>query len=115
MNNIKWIILVLLLMLAFIVAVENYETLVTPVAFHFDLYFFKHQTSEMPLSLIAILTFLIGLFSAWLYGIKERFSLKKQIKALQLATKEKDNELNSLRNLPVTAEAIPSAETPEDQ
>jgi uncharacterized integral membrane protein len=115
MNNIKWVILVLLLVLAFIVAVENYETLVTPVTFHLNLYFFKYQTSEMPLSLIAIITFLIGLFSAWLYGIKERFSLKKQIKTVQLTAKEKDNELNSLRNLPVTAEDVPSAETPEDQ
>lgn len=115
MNNVKWIFLVLLLVLAFIAAVENYETLVTPVAFKLDLYFFEYQTSGMPLSLVAVVTFLIGLLSAWLYGIRERFGLKKQLKILQLAAKEKDNELNSLRNLPVTAEDVPSTETGEDQ
>ena len=31
MNHLKWILGILLLMLAFIVAVQNYETLVSPV------------------------------------------------------------------------------------
>jgi uncharacterized membrane protein YciS (DUF1049 family) len=115
MNHLKWILVVLLVVLAFILAVENYATLVTPVAFKFDLYFFEYQTSGMPLSLFAIITFLIGLFSAWLYGIRERFSLKRQIKTFQLEAKQKDDELNSLRNLPVTAEDVTSAETPEDE
>jgi uncharacterized integral membrane protein len=115
MNHFKWIFVVLLLVLAFILAVENYATLVTPVTFKLDLYFFEYQTSGMPLALFAIITFFIGLFSAWLYGIRERFSLKKQIKILQMTAKEKDNELNSLRNLPVTAEDVTSAETSEDQ
>ena len=115
MNHFKWILVVLLVVFAFILAVENYATLVTPVTFKVDLFFFKYETSGMPLSLFAIITFFIGLFSAWLYGIRERFNLKKQIKTLQLNAKEKDNELNSLRNLPVTAEDVTSAETSEEQ
>ena len=115
MNHFKWILVVLLVVLAFILAVENYATLVTPVTFKLDLYFFDYQTSGMPLSLFAIITFLIGLFSAWIYGIKERFGLKKQIKSLTKEAQEKNNELNSLRNLPVTTDGMISDQTTEEE
>jgi ATP adenylyltransferase len=115
MNHLKWIVGILSLMLAFIVAVQNYETLVNPVPFKLNFYFFEYQTSGMPLSLVAIITFLIGLFSAWIYGIKERFGLKKQIKSLTKEAQEKNNELNSLRNLPVTTEGIISDQTTEEE
>ena len=115
MNHLKWILGILLLMLAFIVAVQNYETLVNPVPFKLNFYFFEYQTSGMPLSLVAIITFLIGLFSAWLYGIKERFFFKKQIKSLTKEAQEKDNELNSLRNLPVTTDHIIADQTTEEE
>ena len=115
MNHLKWILGILLLMLAFVVAVQNYETLVSPVPFKINFYFFEYQTAGIPLSLAAIVTFLIGLFSAWLYGIKERFGLKKQIKSLMKEAHEKDNELNSLRNLPVTTDHIISDQTTEEE
>jgi ATP adenylyltransferase len=69
----------------------------------------------MPLSLVAIITFLIGLFSAWIYGIRERFGLKKQIKSFMKEAQGKDNELNSLRNLPVTTDDIISDQTTEEE
>lgn len=115
MNHVKWILGILLLMLAFIVAVQNYETLVSPVSFKINFYFFEYQTVGMPLSLVAIITFLIGLFSAWIYGIRERFGLKKQVKLLMKKAQEKDNELNSLRNLPVTTGDIISDQTTEEE
>ena len=115
MNHLRWLFIVLFLVLGFIVAVENYATLVTPVTFKVDLFFFKYETSGLPLSLVAVITFFIGLISAWFYGFSERFRLRKQIKTLQLSAKEKDNELNSLRNLPVTAEDVTPAETTEEQ
>lgn len=106
MNHLKWICGVIVLVMGFIVAVQNYNTLVTPVMFKVDLYFASYQTVGMPLSLVAIITFLVGLISAWLYGITERFRLKKEIKELKKVDREKDNELNSLRNLPVTGEPM---------
>jgi len=123
MNHLKWIlgilllmlVGILLLMLAFVVAVQNYETLVSPVPFKLNFYFFEYQTLGMPLSLVAIITFLIGLFSAWIYGIRERFGLKKQVKSLMKEAHEKDNELNSLRNLPVTTDDIISDQTTEEE
>ncbi len=111
MNNLKWLFVVLLLLLGFIVAVQNYGTLVNPVTFGLDLYFIKYETSGMPLALVAVITFLIGLIAAWLYGISERFRLRKQIKSLIRDSREKEKELNSLRNLPVTTEIVSSDHT----
>jgi uncharacterized integral membrane protein len=112
MNQIKWIVVAFVLLLGFIAAVQNYETLTTSVTFKLDLYFQNYETSEMPLALVAVITFLVGLVSAWLYGITERFRLNRQIKALMKDAKEKEKELKSLRNLPVTTEDMRSDQTP---
>jgi ATP adenylyltransferase len=40
------------------------------------------------------------------YGIIERFRLKGEIKTLVSTSREKDKELNSLRNLPITSDDV---------
>ena len=49
-------------------------------------------------------------FISGLYGIIERFRLKKQIKILESASRERDKELNSLRNLPITSDDVGSGQ-----
>jgi ATP adenylyltransferase len=56
----------------------------------------------MPVFLIAVITFLVGVLVTWLYGISERLNFKRQIRVLKRDVAEKEKELNSLRNLPVT-------------
>jgi len=104
MKNVKVILVILFLLLVVILAVQNYDALATPVTFKVNLGFFNYETSQTPLSLIAIITFLIGVLASGLYGITERLRLKRQIKSLMKDVREKDKELNSLRNLPVTTE-----------
>jgi hypothetical protein len=41
----------------------------------------------------------------------ERFRLKRQIRNMNKQLKEKDKELNSLRNLPVTSEELSTGES----
>jgi len=113
MKNVKVILVILFLLLVVILAVQNYDALVTPVTFKVNLGFFNYQTSQMPLSLIAIITFLIGVLASGLYGITERIRLKRQIKNLMKNVREKDKELNSLRNLPVTTEDMNSGQPHE--
>lgn len=108
MKNVKVILVILFLLLVVILAVQNYDALATPVTFKVNLGFFNYQTSQMPLSLIAIITFLIGVLASGLYGITERIRLKRQIKNLMKNVREKDKELSSLRNLPVTTEDMNS-------
>jgi hypothetical protein len=54
------------------------------------------------------ISFLLGVFITGLCGIVERFQLKKQIKTLTTITKEKDKELNSLRNLSISSDSVGS-------
>ena len=113
MKNVKVILVILFLLLVVILAVQNFEALTTPVVFRINLGFFDYKTSQVPLSLIAIITFLVGVLAAGLYGITERLSLKRQLKTLMKDVGEKDRELNSLRNLPVTTEDMGSEQAPQ--
>ncbi len=106
MKYVRWIIVVLVLLVVVILAVQNYEALATLVMFKAHLIFINYDSSGVPLSLLSIVTFLIGVIATGVYGIAERFRLKKHIKILTRESREKDKELNSLRNLPVTAEGI---------
>jgi uncharacterized integral membrane protein len=111
MNYLKAILVMLFLLFVVIVAVQNYQPFSTGIKFRIDLIFFKYETSEMSLYFVTIISFLVGIVLAALCGIFERFHLKKQIKTLMRNIKEKDEELSSLRNLPVTAEDISLEQT----
>jgi uncharacterized integral membrane protein len=103
MNHLKVVLIVLFSLLVIILAAQNNETLSTSVSFRLNLIFLRYESPSMSLYFMSAITFLIGFLLAGLLGITERFRLKGRIKTLQRASKEKDKELNSLRNLPVTA------------
>ena len=111
MKHLRALLLILFVLFIIIVAVQNYKAFSTPVRFNLDLVFFHYESSDMSLYFVAVITFLVGVLFAGLYGIFERFRLKKQIKTLLRDVKEKEKELNSLRNLPVTGEEVPTEET----
>jgi uncharacterized integral membrane protein len=112
MKHVKAIIVILFLLVVVIVAVQNYQELIKPITFKINLLFFKAESSGLPVFLVSIFTFLLGVLSLWVYGISERLDYKRRIKALMKDIKEKEQELNSLRNLPVTSEAIDSEQPP---
>jgi len=113
MKHLRWIAVIIVLLLVVIVVVQNYESLATKVSFKVDLMFWNGETSKMPLSLVAIITFLIGVIFSGTYGMTERFRLKREIKNMRKDTKEMEKELNSLRNLPVTTEVMEPDQTEE--
>ncbi|MBW1700782.1 MAG: LapA family protein [Deltaproteobacteria bacterium] len=111
MKHLRWILVLLVLLLVVIIVVQNYEALATKVSFRANFMFWEGETLGIPLSLVAIITFLIGIVFSGSYGMAERFRLKKQIRSLIKEAREKDKELSSLRNLPVTTENIDSDQT----
>lgn len=108
MNHLRWILLILLSLFVVILAVQNYPALSTSVQFKMYLIFDEFKTASMPLSLVIVIAFLVGVFITGLYGIAERFRLKRQIKTLTKEAKARDKELNSLRNLPVSTQGTDS-------
>ena len=106
MRHLRAMLIILFILLLVILAVQNYTVLATPVRFRVDLVFLKYETSEMPLALISVAAFIVGMLAAGFYGITERFRLKREIKVLTKEAAQKDQEIDSLRNLPVTAEGV---------
>ena len=113
MKHLRAIIVILLILFVIIVVVENSKAFSNTVIFRINLLFFNWESSAMSMYFVAVITFLAGVLVAGIYGITERFRLKKRIKTLTKEAKEKDKELNSLRNLPVTTEEIVSDQAPD--
>ncbi|MCP4682250.1 MAG: LapA family protein [Desulfobacterales bacterium] len=108
MKHLKAILVALFILFLFILAVQNFDGMATPVTFRINLIFIEYESSAIPLALVAVITFIIGLVFMGLYRISETFRLRGQIKTLMDDIKEKDKELNSLRNLPLTTELMSS-------
>ncbi len=108
MKQIKVLITILILLLIVVLSVQNYDALTTKINFKANLLFWNYQTADLSISLIAVATFLFGVLVTWLFGLSERMGYKRQIKTLMKDVKSNEMELNSLRNLPVTTENIPS-------
>lgn len=104
MSYIRAVVIILFALFVVVLAVQNHEAMSTPVQFRVDLLFFDFESSPMSFYTVAVITFLLGVLITGLYGIMERFRLKREIKMLRKQAGEKDKELNSLRNLPVTSE-----------
>jgi uncharacterized integral membrane protein len=111
MNHLRAMVTVLFVMFIFVLAVQNYDALSIPVKFRVNLVFVDYESDEIPVSFVAVIAFLVGVISLGLYGMTERFRLKRQIKTLLKERKEKEKELNSLRNLPVTTGNMSSDQT----
>ena len=110
MKHLKFILAIIIMLAIVILVVENYEALSTRVVFKIDLFTLHYQSLMISLYYIVPIAFLIGVLITGLYGMVERFHLKRQIKDLIKESKEKSEELNSLRNLPITSDDVGSSD-----
>ena len=106
MRYLKFIVAIIIIVFVIIIIVENHGAFSTKVQFGFDMFTIHCKSPEISIYNIAAITFLFGVLVTGLYGIIERFQLKKQIKNLNKINRDKDKELNSLRNLPITSENV---------
>jgi hypothetical protein len=108
MTHLKAIVFILIGLAVIILVVQNNAALSTTVKFRMNPYLFQEKmTSDITLYEIVIVTYLVGVLSIGLYGIAERFRLKKRIKVLTRTLEEKEKEVNNLRNLPITSDPVP--------
>jgi ATP adenylyltransferase len=112
MTHLKIIVVALVSLLVIVMAVQNDAAMSQKIQLKLDLFVFdKISTSEVSVYQVAIIAFLLGLILTGFYAIVERFRLKKKIKLLSAELQDKDQELNSLRNLPITSEDVRSGQT----
>ena len=113
MKHLKFIAAVVLMLIVVILIVQNHDAMSTTVVFRIKFFSHEAHTSTVSLYYIIAIAFLFGVVITGLYGIFERYHLKKQIKLLMSRTQEKDQELNSLRNLPITSEDVNTSQEDE--
>jgi ATP adenylyltransferase len=108
MTHLKAIVFIFIGLAIIVLVVQNNAALSTTVKFRMNPYFFQEKmTSDITLYEIVIVTYLLGVLSIGLYGITERFRLKKKIKILTRTLEEREKEVNNLRNLPITSDHVP--------
>lgn len=108
MKHLKFMLTILMMLVVVILVIQNSEAMSTKMVFKINLFSIHLQSSEISLYYIFPIVFLFGVLIMGLYGIVERFRLKKQIRVLVSSSREKDKELNSLRNLPITSDDVSS-------
>lgn len=104
MKHFKFILAIIILLAVLIIIVQNDKALSESVVFKLDLLSIHWRSSPISIYYIVTIAFLFGVLITGLFGIIERFRLKKEIRLLTTASEAKDRELNSLRNLPITEE-----------
>jgi uncharacterized integral membrane protein len=113
MKHVKFIVAILIMLVVVILVVQNQGAFATDVTFRVDLPGIHWQLSNVSVYHVVTVAFLFGILIAGLYGMVERFRLKKEIRELRKASSQKDAELNSLRNLPVTSDEVSSSPSEE--
>ncbi|MBN1106579.1 MAG: LapA family protein [Deltaproteobacteria bacterium] len=107
MAHVKIILAILLGVLILIVAIQNHEAMSRTVQLRLNPVFAAEQKSgDISLYQMVLVTFLLGVILTGLYGMVERFRLKRQIKTLTRDLQDKDKEISSLRNLPLTYDNV---------
>ena len=81
MKHLKFLLGIILIMVVVILLVENHDAFSTKVVFKVDFFTLHYKSSEISMYYIVGITFIFGLLVAGLYGIVERYQLKKEIKS----------------------------------
>jgi len=103
MRYLNFILSVIVILFIILIIIENHEPLSKTVYFKFDMFSLHYRTVDISIYYIAAVPFLLGVVITGIYGSVERFRFKRQIKDLYKIIRDKEKELNSLRDLPNTS------------
>jgi uncharacterized membrane protein YciS (DUF1049 family) len=102
MKHLKYILWVVVTLIVVVLMVQNHETMSTAVGFKIKIFSSIYQSPLMQLYYVVIVVFLFGFIVGSIFGMRQRFQLTRELKALRSTSQDMDKELNSLRNLPIT-------------
>ena len=119
MKIVKWVVLLLLIILLIVFLIQNIDAILAPTTFEFRLFWLLHVSSK-PIPLYALILGSIfggGLMTAIYLGLGN-FRLRSSLRSLERQNSGLQEELNSLRNLPITEADMPTSqpvETPSSE
>ena len=106
MKYFRFIIAIVLIVLVCAIIIQNHQAMSTSVLFRLNLIFKEFTSVPIALYFVVPLTFIFGVLITWFYGMIMHYRLRRDIKVLERRLREKDKELNSLRNLPITSDDV---------
>ncbi|MBN1833807.1 MAG: LapA family protein [Deltaproteobacteria bacterium] len=106
MKHFRFIIAILLIVFVLAIIIQNHMAMSTSVVLRLNLLFTEFTSTPLSLYVVVPLTFFFGVLVTWFYGMIEDYRLRKEIRGLKKDLREKDKELSSLRNLPITSDDV---------
>ncbi len=108
MKHFKFIAAIILIMLVLTIIIQNHQAMSTPVVFRLNLLFTEFTSTTISLYVVIPVAFFFGVIITWFYGMLDHYRLRREIRRLERVVREKDKELSSLRNLPITSDDVTS-------
>lgn len=104
MKSVKAVALGLFVILLILFVVQNLQALSHSESLKLDILVTSFSTPPLMMALLLLACLAIGYLTAYLLGFTERRKLKKSLKSLQSRLSRTEEELHSLRNLPITGD-----------
>lgn len=109
MRYIKVLLLTLFFFISMIFFIQNNEMLSSDLILKLELFDLNFVSRELPFYLIVLLSFVVGSVFSMTYFLVEKLRLSHELKASKAKLAGLEQEVTSLRNLPLEEEAYPSA------
>jgi len=109
MRYIKVLLLTLFFFISMIFFIQNDEMLSSNLILKLELFGLNFVSRELPFYLIVLLSFVVGSVFSMTYFLVEKLRLSRELKASKAKLAGLEQEVTSLRNLPLEKEACPSA------
>lgn len=114
MKPVKWVVLLLLALLLIAFLIQNYHAILAATTFEFRLFGVLHVSSKpIPLYGLILGSIFGGGFMTALYLGLGNFRLHRNLRSVKRQNDSLQEELKSLRNLPITQADVPTSQPVE--
>lgn len=109
MRYLKVLLLTLFFFVSMVFFIQNNEMLAHELILKLELFDASFVSRELPFYLIVLLSFVVGSVFSMSYFLAEKIRLNHELKASKAKLAALEQEVTSLRNLPLEEEVYPSA------
>ncbi|SDB32719.1 putative membrane protein [Desulfonatronum thiosulfatophilum] len=109
MRYLKVLLLILFFFVSMLFFIQNNEVLSEELVLQLELFDWHVASRELPFYLVVLLSFVAGSLFSLAYFIGEKIRLSRELKAANNKRAALEQEVTSLRNLPLEEETYPTA------
>jgi lipopolysaccharide assembly protein A len=109
MRYLKVLLLTLFFFVSMVFFIQNNEMLSNELILKLELFDLSFASRELPFYLIVLVSFVVGSVFSMSYFLAEKLRLSHELKSSKAKLAALEQEVTSLRNLPLEEEAYPSS------